>query len=250
MPNKLISCVSLPPATISILPIYDFAQANKKLADEATEKYYPCCGKSICGGCIHSFRKSGNDDKCPFCNSNRSSRTREEMVGEFMKRAAVNDPGAICLLAGYYYHGRVGLQQDHAKAMELYAKAADLGCSQAHCRLGDIYREGGNMKKAKLHLEAAAIAGHEGARNNLGIIEAESGNMDRAVKHLRIAASAGHYKAMHTLRTFFDQGIIGRESIKSTLKAYNNSCVEMRSEARDAFIQILTETDKTASNNT
>jgi hypothetical protein len=28
MPNKLISCVSLPPATILSVPIYDFAQAN------------------------------------------------------------------------------------------------------------------------------------------------------------------------------------------------------------------------------
>jgi len=31
---------------------------------------------------------------------------------------------------------------------------------------------------------------------------------------------------------------IGTESIDSTLMAYNNTCADMRSEARDAFIRI------------
>jgi hypothetical protein len=69
MPNKLICCVSLPPATIASVPIRDFANANEELAKVPIEQYFPCCGKSICGGCIHSFRKSGNTRKCPFCNS-------------------------------------------------------------------------------------------------------------------------------------------------------------------------------------
>jgi hypothetical protein len=32
MPEKLICCVSLPPATISSVPIYDFAIAHEELA--------------------------------------------------------------------------------------------------------------------------------------------------------------------------------------------------------------------------
>jgi TPR repeat protein len=134
--------------------------------------------------------------------------------------------------------------------MELYARAANLGYKKAHNNLAYIYHEGGNMKKAKFHYETAAMAGHEGARYNLGFMEVNDGNVDRAVKHWAIAASAGHYIAIHALRTAFEKGIISRESIKSTLKAYNNSCAEMRSEAREEFIQFLTETDKTASNNT
>jgi hypothetical protein len=62
MPFKLIYCVSLPPATILSVPIYDFAIANEELAAEATELYYPCCGKGVCKGCAHSFAQSGNDD--------------------------------------------------------------------------------------------------------------------------------------------------------------------------------------------
>jgi hypothetical protein len=59
-----------------------------------------------------------------------------------------------------------------------------------------------------------------------------------------IAASAGHYKAMFQLKICFEKGLVSRESIDSTLEAYNNSCAEMRSEARDNYIRITTtETD-------
>jgi len=63
--------------------------------------------------------------------------------------------------------------------------------------------------------------------------------MERAAKHLRIAASTGDYNAMHHLRKSFEFGYISRESINSTLIAYNSYCAEMRSEARDAYITNL-----------
>jgi TPR repeat protein len=164
-----------------------------------------------------------------------------KQFGEIMKRVEANDPTSICLLAAHYHHGRAGFQQDHAKSMELYARSAELGCSKAHFYLATIYHEGGNLKKAKFHYEAAAMAGHEVARFNLGIIEADYGNMEQAVKHWKIAASAGSYHAMHTLRESFEKGLVSRDIIDSTLTVYNNSCAEMRSEARDARIKILIE---------
>jgi TPR repeat protein len=81
------------------------------------------------------------------------------------------------------------------------------------------------------------MAGDEGARCNLGVMEAESRNMERALKHWTIGASAGHYDAMYNLLVALEKGYVSRESIDSTLAAYNNSCAEMRSEARDAAIQ-------------
>jgi hypothetical protein len=66
--------------------------------------------------------------------------------------------------------------------------------------------------------------------------------MERAVKHWTIATTAGDYTAMQELRKLFEKGAVGRESMDSTLAAYNNSCVEMRSEARDAYIRAITET--------
>ena len=162
------------------------------------EDYYPCCGKSICKGCVHSLDQSGNARKCPFCNSDRGIK-KDETVEELSVRVEANDPGAICMLAFCYNHGLKGLQQDHSRAVELYARAADLGYNDAHFGLGDINREGGNLKKAKFHFEATAMAGNEGARFNLGGIEGQSGNIKRGFKHLTIAASAGNFLAMHTL---------------------------------------------------
>jgi tetratricopeptide (TPR) repeat protein len=236
MPASLTNCVSLPPATILSVPIYDFAVANAELADEDTEIYYPCCGKSVCEGCIHSFRESGNDEKCPFCNA-EINKTDEEKVEEVIRRVEANDPASICILAGYYLRGLRGVEQDHAKAMELYTRAADLGFGKAYNKLAGVYHEGGNLKKAKFHFEAAAMAGHEVARCVVGYMEYESGNMERALKHWTIAASAGYHTAMYALRTGFEKGYVSRESIDSTLAAYNNFCAEMRSEARDACIR-------------
>jgi TPR repeat protein len=262
MTIKFICCASLPPATISSVPIADLAFANEELANKFTKQYYSCCGKSICQGCIYSFYKSGNIVKCPFCNSDRGSKTAQEQHKEVMKRVAANDPDSICVLANNYFHGLGSVQQNHEKVIELWKQAADLGHSDANFNLGRFYEEGGDLTKsfkdaknvilgkfyergdktkAKFHYESAAMGGHELARYNLGIMEAQTGNMERAFKHLRIAASAGHYKAMHNLRKSFEGGFVSRESIEATLTAYNNSCVEMRSEARDNCIHVITE---------
>ena len=241
MPVKLICCVSLPPATISSVPINDFAIAHEAFKDKEMDVYYPCCGKYICRGCAHSCIQSGNY-KCPFCNSDQAGKTDEEDVEEIMKRVAANDAASIYFLANSYHRGLRGVKQNQTKAMELYIRAAKLGCSKAHDNLANVHHEGGNMKKAKFHLEAAAMAGHEAARYDLGVVEAQSGNMERAIKHWTIAASGGDYTAMHHLITFFEKGPVSRESIDSTLTAYNSSCAEMRSKARDDSIRAITET--------
>ena len=236
MPARLIYSISLPPATLSSVPIYDFAIANEGLAKEDMQEYYSCCGKHICRGCIHSFIQSGNDEKCPFCNSD-CNKTEEERVQEMMRRVAANDAASIYMLAGSYRHGLNGFQQDQTRAMELFTKSAELGSSKAHNNLADIYHDGGNLKKTKFHHEAAAMAGHEEARCIIGIFEYNSGNVERAVKHWTIAASSGDYVAMHELRVGFEKGYVSRESIDSTLIAYNASCAEMRSEARDVYMR-------------
>jgi TPR repeat protein len=154
-----------------------------------------------------------------------------------MKRVEANDAGAMFMLAECYYRGRGGLQQDRSKGDELLIMAADLGSSQAHYNLAVGHLEGGNLKKAKFHFEAAAMAGHDDARSEVGKMEAQSGNMNRALKNWMIAASAGNYNAMNNLRGNFEMGHVSRDAVISTLASYNNSCAEMRSEARDAWIR-------------
>jgi TPR repeat protein len=242
MPEILICCASLPPATVLSVPIKDFSEANVELAKMYTEVFYPCCGKTMCQGCNYSLYESGNDDKCPFCNTDRSNKTDEEKVGELMRRVEANDAASIWQLAAYYSQGREGFDQDQTRAVELYIRAADLGYKKAHSLLADKYHEGGNLKKAKFHYEAAAMAGHEVARFNLGAMEYNAGNMERAIKHWTIGASAGCFRAMQYLKIGFGNGHASKESIDTALAAYNNSCAEMRSEARDAYIRFNLET--------
>jgi TPR repeat protein len=152
-----------------------------------------------------------------------------------------NDAGAICEMGTCYYNGLLGCQQDETKAIELWMRAAELGFSKAHGHLGNIYHEGGDMRKAKFHMEAAAMAGNEVARCKLGILEENSGNKEQAVKHWKIAASAGSYIAMDSLQTCLKKGHVSRQSINSTLIAYNDSCAKMRSKARDAAMRVFLE---------
>ena len=108
--------------------------------------------------------------------------------------------------------------------------------SHTHYYLGAYYHEGRDLKKAKFHYEAAAMAGHEGARCNIGAIEFESGN--KTLDYCCVIWELGIIMpwTMDALRTYFERGLVSRESIDSTLKAYNNSYAEMRSEARYARI--------------
>jgi TPR repeat protein len=173
-----------------------------------------------------------------FCNDEGKSKTDEELFEEMMKRVHANDAGAMFAQGCYHSQGLCGLQQDRAKAMELWTQAARLGSRNAHYQVGVLFDQGGDMKKAKFHFEAAAMAGNEMARYNLGCMELHSGDKERALKHWIIAASAGECTAMHNLLVALNEGWVSRNAIDSALTAYNNSCVEMRSEARDTDINM------------
>jgi hypothetical protein len=97
------------------------------------------------------------------------------------------------------------------------------------------------MKKAKFHYKAVAMAGHEVARCNLGIFEAKNGNMGQAVKHWMIGASAGCFLAMHNMLIALKKRDVSRETMDTTLTAYNNSCAEVKSKERDTCLQVMME---------
>ena len=87
MPVNIFSCASFPPATLSSVPVHDFAIANEGLEDKHMEQYLPCCGKNICRGCEYSSVNTRlglglGFPKCPFCNSDQSNKTDEEIVEE------------------------------------------------------------------------------------------------------------------------------------------------------------------------
>ena len=71
-----------------------------------------------------------------FANPIEIGKTDEEIAEELMKRAEANDAGAMYALAHSYDHGHDGLlQEDRAKALELWKQATELGSSMAHYNL-------------------------------------------------------------------------------------------------------------------
>eukprot|EP00956_Cyclotella_meneghiniana_P003667 scaffold4459_cov64-Cyclotella_meneghiniana.AAC.4 len=201
--------------------------------EDRDSTYQTCCGKIICNGCMDCLIRR----RCPFCNT-RDSHSREENHERLLERIEkYNDAGAMTYLAGSYYHGVDGYQVDRSKAYELYQRAGELGSANAHCSLGNLYRSGEgmkrDMKKAVNHLQIAAIMGNVGARYGLGRFEVENCNLHRAMKHFVIAAKCGCDYSLDIVKQGFKDGYVTKEDFEKTLRDYQASCDETKSEQRD-----------------
>ena len=204
--------------------------------------YKACCGKMLCSGCSLASAHQSDNDPCPFCRK-PAARSKEENRKRLEMRIELNDPEAIAVLGYNYFQGDVfqgdrGLfEQDIGKALDLFHRAAELGSTAAHSKLGYIYINGTGVqvdeKKGKYHLEIAAIAGHVHARHNLGVMEGKGGNQHRATKHLIISASGGHDDSLKGVQNGYRYGFLTKDDFEKTLRAHKKSKDEMKSEWRD-----------------
>ena len=160
-----------------------------------------CCGKVICVGCTYEMVKEGvgrgkmkeDDHLCPYCRA-PSLISDEEKIKQ-MKILMENGNGRAFNMIGLCFaRGSNGMPRHQAKANELFLKAGELGCADAYCNLGIVYRQGEgveiDMKKATHFFELAAMSGNVIARHRLGHIEKQAGNDQRAKKHFIVAARA------------------------------------------------------------
>ena len=196
--------------------------------------YQQCCGKTICSGCMvaeaKEMRKGNLKRLCAFCRVQLPSSDIEK-IERTKKRMELDDANAFFQLAGWYSQGKSGLPRDDRKAFELYSRAAELGSIQAHCLLASLYMEKDD-EKFEHHLMLAAVRGSEIARYALGGIEVSKGNTDRAMKHYMIAAKSGWDDSMESVGQGFKDGHVTKEDYATTLRAYQDSCDEMKSEQR------------------
>ena len=202
--------------------------------------YMPCCGKVICGGCCHApvYDDQGNkvdNKKCPFCRTPHA--TDAENIKREKKRIEAGDAQAIHNLGVYYDKGMYGLPQNHTKALELYHRAGELGCSKAYVCIGYSYHYGEGVeidkKKAKHYYELAAMAGDVEARYNLGNNEVRAGKFDRAVKHYMIAVGDGDNDSLKIIQQMYSIGKVTKEDYTKALQAYQSYLVEIKSSQRD-----------------
>jgi TPR repeat protein len=201
--------------------------------------YMPCCGESLCCGCIYAHSVAAADtekEKCVFCRSEASS-SDAEYIERMKKRVEANDPWAMVDLGSYYRLGKKGLRQDIAKTLELYHKSAKLGNHFAHFRLSVCYHNGDivekDTRKAIYHTQLGAMAGNILARCKLGCDEDNAGNMDRAYKHWMISANDGCDSSMKAVQEGYKEGFVTKDDYAKTIRAHGNSIDEMKSDDRD-----------------
>ena len=106
------------------------------------------------------------------------------------------------------------------RAVEYWAKAAELGDAKAHYKLSRHAGREFEVKERLYHLEEAAIGGHPEARHILGILENKHGRVERAVKHWIIAATQGQDESIKALTDAFKDGVVEKEVLAAALRAH------------------------------
>ena len=220
------------------LPLYDHHTGTTGTT------FFSCCGKDICDGCIYAMKESEAKDLCPFCRTPPAN-SDEEQIKRVQRMVDAGNAFAIFQLGGYYADGSRGMPQDRAKANELFLKAGELGCVDAYYNLGIAYDEGNgveiNKKKAKNYYELAAMKGDVAARFNLGCMEGHAGNHNQAMKHFLIAARAGSKLSLDVVKNGYTEGLVTKDEYANTLRAYQKSQDEMKSDARDKALTVNNE---------
>ncbi|KAL7523925.1 hypothetical protein ACHAXR_001505 [Thalassiosira sp. AJA248-18] len=199
--------------------------------------YQTCCGKLICCGCEAGVEKECKVGvpACPFCRV-LGPTTDKEIIRRVKKRMDVNDGEAFYMQGSWYKTGDFGFPQDLSKALELWHKAAQLGCAEAHAQLGNAYFYGQGVdkdkRKAKHHHELAAIGGHTVSRHNLASYDIVDRKMKRAMKHYMIAAGAGYAPSLQYIREGYLAGHISKNEYEQTLRAFQGASNDLKSDRR------------------
>ncbi|EJK46098.1 hypothetical protein THAOC_35255 [Thalassiosira oceanica] len=197
-----------------------------------------CCMKGICKGCDYAAKKRGMSD-CAFCRTPLPDNDADRLaLAMAQARAAKKDPVAINFLGEKYCHGKLGLQKDMRRAVELWTEAAELDSIQALYNLGVAYDRGEGVEKdvakAAEFYEKAAMQGHVLSRTKLGFVEvSDRGNYDRAVRHFMISAKMGLEDSVESIKWAFMAGLATKEQYGEALKGYQNAVEEMKSHDRD-----------------
>ena len=127
--------------------------------------------------------------------------------GRVLDAAKLGLPKAQAEVAGWYFFGTNGMEQDDTKCAEWAAKAADGGDTGGKCWLGYAYDLGKGVEKdgvkARHWYELAATEGDREAMRNLGTMY-QSGrggekDLEKAVEWYHKSADAGDMDAQNSL---------------------------------------------------
>ncbi|EJK61742.1 hypothetical protein THAOC_17716, partial [Thalassiosira oceanica] len=193
-------------------------------------KFYPCCMKLVCNGCILAAYQRGLRG-CPFCRTPIVDDEASKLA-MIQKRVSKGDAAAIYLLGQKYCCGGLGLAKDVPRAIELWTEAAELGSVEAHYNLGAAYYIGDKPRGIR-HWQEAAMNGHVESRHCLGIVECKKGNCELAVQHWMISAKMGCEESLIAIKKRFMRGETTKAQYAEALRGYGDAVEEMNSHQRE-----------------
>ena len=196
-------------------------------------KYYACCGKVVCSGCIFAVKLSSKKRLCPFCRSPPAITDEDDNKRE-EKRIELGDAIALNAQGSHYSEGKFGYPQSHTKALDLWHRAAKLGNSPANYNIGICYHLGHGVvqdtKKAKYYWELAAIKGHVDARFNIGSLEV---NPYKKIKHFLIASGFGSDLAVEEIKRMYELGVVTSNVYEEASSGRQEYLDSIKSDQRD-----------------
>ncbi|EJK44519.1 hypothetical protein THAOC_36931, partial [Thalassiosira oceanica] len=79
----------------------------------------------------------------------------------------------------------------------------------------------------------AAMLGNSTARHNLGCYEFERGRYDRGVRHLLISAKMGSERSLANIKELFKAGFAKKTQYAEALEGFRDASAEMKSPDRE-----------------
>ena len=208
--------------------------------------YWACCGKRLCKACseehVRALRVTNRKrekkkqlplkNTCAFCRI-PLHKNNAELIGRVEERIKKKDTRAMVQLAWTYRKGNCGLRKNEVKAVELFDRAADLGCVDAIAILGRGFGFIKDEVTDKYNIEEAVMKGDIVSHYYLAAVLEKEGNIDLAIKHLHLAAAAGHDRSMKCLWECFSKGKLSKTDLEKALRAHKAATDEMNSEERE-----------------
>ena len=207
---------------------------------EKDHRYFPCCGKTVCHGCLVQLHEHGHET-CPFCR--RQVGTPEEEFEKLKSRADQGDAIAIGAIGLLYEKGGFGVEQNMEMAIQLISRAARLGRPECHYKLGIMFKQGQGVEqdqdKYYYHMKESAILGNAAARFLLATLNWERGKRSQAMTHLRIAVKNGSKDALDMIEELVQLKWVGTNEYESAKLAYHEYTVRVGSDARNRANELL-----------
>lgn len=128
----------------------------------------------------------------------------------------------------------------HREAVELFRRAAYLGCNAAYGRLAIAFHDGTGVRRSPaiaLHYYKRALrVGDTGALNNIGVLRREQGRLSEAARWFQRAVDAGNDDALLQLAKLGLQRVGMTRTVRDQLRRVvrSNTCtIGSREEAAD-----------------